>query len=546
MKLNLRTKNLRRHGLAIALLSCLAAPSALHAKDPIADLQAEAITTGKAEFGHWGPNKDKYSSWTTHSNRLIPVYSFGGNLDQVSGENSVYRSAEGLTKLYGTLPPETLNPQAEYFDQTDVYRLQEMAAAAGKKHIVLFVFDGMDWQTTRAAAIAKSGAVKYDEGRGTGLYIQDYAGTETDFGYCVTSPHNNGTSVSVDKQRVTNPGGKTLGGYDPARGGEFPWSEFPDANYPISAGDDENKHAYTDSSSSATSLTSGIKTYNNAVNVDFAGREALSIARKLQADGFATGAVTSVPISHATPASAYASNVHRGDYQDITRDLLGLPSIFHPGGLPGLDVLIGAGWGETAEKDGGQGENFVPGNKYLTTADQQLADVANGGNYVIAERTAGQPGPDVLNAGVQAAIENKQRLLGYFGASKGHLPFQTADGGYNPVANTGNASSAKAESYSSADIEENVTLSQMTTAALEVLDARSERWWLMIEAGDVDWGNHSNNIDNSIGAVLSGDMAFKTLVDWVDAQDGWEETFVVVTSDHGHYLVLDQPELLAQ
>ena len=31
----------------------------------------------------------------------------------------------------------------------------------------------------------------------------------------------------------------------------------------------------------------------------------------------------------------------------------------------------------------------------------------------------------------------------------------------------------------------------------------------MIEAGDVDWANHANNIDNSIGAVISGDDAFR-------------------------------------
>ena len=84
------------------------------------------------------------------------------------------------------------------------------------------------------------------------------------------------------------------------------------------------------------------------------------IARKLQQAGYAVGVVTTVPISHATPACAYANNVHRDDYQDLTRDLIGLPSIAHPATpLPGLDVLIGAGWGESKDKDGPQGENFV-------------------------------------------------------------------------------------------------------------------------------------------------------------------------------------------
>ena len=61
-------------------------------------------------------------------------------------------------------------------------------------------------------------SVAYDAGRGTGLSFQDYRGTVTDFGLCVTSPANDGTTVDVDAQAVTNPGGKTPGGYSAARG----------------------------------------------------------------------------------------------------------------------------------------------------------------------------------------------------------------------------------------------------------------------------------------------------------------------------------------
>ena len=66
----------------------------------------------------------------------------------------------------------------------------------------------------------------------------------------------------------------------------------------------------------------------------------------------------------------------------------------------------------------------------------------------------------------------------------------------------------------------------------------------MVEAGDVDWANHSNNLDDSIGAVLSGDAAFKTVTDWVEANGGWSDTAVLLTADHGHYLVLDKPDAL--
>lgn len=514
--------------------------------DPIASLQQAAAESNKAEWGHWGPNPEKYSSWMTHSNRLIPIYVFGGNLDQVCDEHSVYRNEKSLEKLYGYLPESSVNPKANYCDQTDIYRIQKLAVEQGKRRIVLMVFDGMDWQITQAAAIAKTGAVQYQTGRGKGLLFQDYRGAETDFGSMVTSPHNEGTTINVNDQKVKTPGGKHKGGYNAELCGPTPWGPITDPDYPIGTSK-TIKHTYTDSASSATSMTCGIKTYNDAICVDSVGREVIPIARTLQEQGFAVGTITSVPISHATPACSYANNVHRDDYQDLTRDMLGRPSVFHPGGLPGLDVLIGAGWGESHEKDGPQGENFVAGNRYITAENLSAIDVEKGGKYVVVQRTSGAAGKSALQAGVEKSLANKQRLFGYFGVEKGHLPFETADGKYDPVksfANQSNLKAAEAEKYSPEDLRENVTLADMTKAALDVLHSRSDRWWLMIEAGDVDWANHQNNIDNSIGAVLSGEAAFKVLVEWIEQHGGWKDTLVVVTSDHGHYFQLDKPEAL--
>ncbi|MDA8746041.1 alkaline phosphatase [Rubripirellula amarantea] len=508
--------------------------------DPIAKMQADAVANRKADWGHWGPDRETYSSWTTHSNRLIPVYTFGIDLESVGGRNSLYRDSSALEKLYGFLPDQTVNPDAEYFDQTDVYRLQRSAIESGKKRVILFVFDGMDWDTTRVAAITKTGRI-YHEGRGEGLSFLDYRGTKIDYGYCVTSPRVDGTNVSVDKQTVINPEGTIRGGYDPALGGHAPWLSIADPDYPIGKSS-VTKHAYAESSATATSLTCGIKTYNDAMNVDFMGREALPIARTLQDEGFAIGVVSSVPISHATPGCAYANNVHRNDYQDLTRDLIGRPSIYHPGGLSGVDVLIGGGWGVDKDTDAAQGKNYVPGNKYIAADDLAAIDVENGGKYVVAQRTAGVAGTEVLANAVELAKTNRNRLFGYFGVQGGHLPYQTADGNYNPVDSIGNPGSAKAEVYSEADLVENVKLKDMALAAVEVLDSRSDRWWLMVESGDVDWANHSNNIDNSIGAVHSGDDAFAAIVAWIEQHGGWDDTALILTADHGHYFNLDQPE----
>jgi alkaline phosphatase len=527
--------------LAVSLgwLICFLAPGTLLSEDYLRSLQENAVKENAANWGHWGPNQGKYSSWTTHSNRLIPVYTFGMNLSEVAGENSVYRDEAKLKDVYGFLPEKTLNPEADYFDQTDVFRLQELAVKAGKKCIVLMIFDGMDWQTAQAAAIYKNGKVLYKEGRGSGLAFLDYDQAETDFGYCVTSPHNDGTNTNVNGQKITNPGGNLRGGYAVDIAGPYPWSSPADLEYTIGKSK-TLKHAYPDSAATATSMTVGIKTYNNAINVDAVGRPVVPIARTLQADGFAVGVVTSVPISHATPAAAYANNVHRSDYQDITRDLLGLSSVANPAGLSGLDVLIGAGWGETKKSDGAQGTNFVPGNVYLTAEDQSAIDLGKGGKYVTAIRTPGETGTSVLSRAAKQAKSDGKRLFGYFGTKGGHLPYATADGKFNPTVDE----NGKSEKYSEADIAENPTLAEMTTTALEVLSARSENIWLMVEAGDVDWANHSNNLDNSIGAVYSGEAAFTAITNWVENNVGWEHAAVIVTSDHGHYLVLDKPEAL--
>ncbi len=538
--------------------------------DHIRDLQTAAIEANKADFGHWGHDPANYKHWGSHSNRLIPVYTFGTrtpigtandfgpvDLRNFNGANSAYRDETKLKRLYGRVPVNTLNKDAEYLDQTNIYDIQKAAFDSGRKYVFLVIFDGMDWQTTRAAAIHKTQSIAYAGGRGTGLHFQDYAaGGTTQFGFMCTSPHNAGTLSDPDKQTVLNPGGKMFGGYNVEHGGPNPWTPGNDPPYLISKSADKAfLHAYTDSSSSASSMTAGLKTYNDGVNMDYAGQPVRTIAHWAQEQGYSVGTVTSVPISHATPACAYAHNVERDDYQDLTRDMLGLKSIVHSDQpLPGLDVVIGAGYGDVRKTDGvaatetepaknPAGINFVPGNAYLTDADLKAVDAKSGGKYVTAIRTQGVNGRERLQAAAHEATASKKRLLAFYGVGKTkHLPFATADGDYDPT--IGRAGQDKIEKYEPADLIENPKLTDMAAAAIEVLSQNKRGFWLMVESGDVDWANHDNNIDSSIGAVLSGDAAVKTITDWVEQHSNWNESLLIVTSDHGHYLVLEKPELL--
>ena len=508
--------------------------------DSLREFQFRAVELGQSDWIHWGDRKGTFSNWTTHSNRLIPVYSFGLSLESVKGKNSCYRDAKRITELYGRLPLSTLNPSADYFDQTDIYRLQKQAWKAGKKNLILVVFDGMDWQTTQAASIYKNKEVLYTKGRGQGLSFLDYGKGVTDFGFCVTAPHDGATKCNVDAQVVTEKGGEKGGGYSAEFGGETPWSQPGDPSYLLGKRR-SLPHPYTDSAASATSLNAGKKTYNGSINVGPDSERYETIAHQMQRDGFAIGVVTNVPICHATPASVYAHNVDRDDYQDISRDLLGLPSNSHRGQpLSGVDVLIGCGWGETRKDDRAkQGVNFVPGNAYLCQKDLEKIDFTNGGKYIVAMRAAGSSGKQSLSLAADEAVDKDKRLFGFYGTTGGHLPYQTADGNYDPTRGV-----KKADRYKPQEVSENPTLANMTESALRVLGTNDKGFFLMVEAGDVDWANHNNNIDDSIGGVLSGDEAFAVITNWVDTNSNWEESCLILTADHGHMLVLDDPDVL--
>ncbi len=556
--------------LAWALVAASVAPGL--ADDRIKDLQADAVAR-KGEkiarayhFGSQGPG-DVFTNHATHTNRLIPVYTFGRKVDlgSVTGRNSVYRDAGRLKALYGFLPERTVNPEAEYADQSDLARLQRDAVARGVKHLFIVWFDGMDWDTARAAAIARSGRV-FDRGKGSGLAFLDYeAEGSAQAGFYVTSPTHDKNTPDLDAQTVAIPANGLAGGYDPEIAGPDPWTPGPHGARARgylkgqSANAEDRRgvesvggvlHAYTDSAPSAGEAATGVKSYNNGINVTEDGRFVPTVFNQLQGQGWKVGTVTSVGFDHASPAAMYAHNVHRDDYQDLGRDMLGLPSIAQLDGRepahPGLDVVLGTGLGEggtKADMARQQGSNVVEGNAYISDADLAAVDAKTGGKYVVVRAEAKFPGASILAEGSAKAAAEGRRLFGIFGKQGiTHLPYRTADGRFDPAP----GATGKVESYTPDDLIEQPTLVDMTNAALGVLAARpGQRFALFVEAGDVDFALHDNNLDNAIGAVISGDDAVRAVFDWVEKHSNWDDSAVIVAADHGHYLVLDDPKAIA-
>jgi alkaline phosphatase len=90
------------------------------------------------------------------------------------------------------------------------------------------------------------------------------------------------------------------------------WEDFYYSAYPLS----------TDSASAATAMASGIKTYNGAIGVDINGDAVELVSQRAEALGKATGVVTTVEWSHATPAGFVAHNTSRNEYAAIASEMI--------------------------------------------------------------------------------------------------------------------------------------------------------------------------------------------------------------------------------
>ena len=109
------------------------------------------------------------------------------------------------------------------------------------------------------------------------------------------------------------------GSYDPARA-------WVDMEYV--------KQKPTDSAAAATALSTGVKTNNGMLGVDPDQAPVKHTLEYAEALGKATGVVTSVPLSHATPAGFSAHQAARSEYAGIAREMIE---------RSGLDVLMGCG-----------------------------------------------------------------------------------------------------------------------------------------------------------------------------------------------------------
>ncbi len=232
----------------------------------------------------------------------------------------------------------------------------------------------------------------------------------------------------------------------------------------------------TDSAAASSSWGGGVRVNNGALNMAPDGTKYQPILQKFKKSGKKVGCVTTVPITHATPAG-FSVNMKSRQHQDQIADMyLSLK----------FDVMMGAG---TVYFDGSKRED----KKNI------LGDFTQNGFQVVQNKT------DMLN------LTPNKPVLGLFGNNE--LPY------------TLDYSSDKSLT------KEQPSLAEMTKKAIALMQDNPEGFVLQVEGGKVDWAAHSNDAAALLYDQIAFDDAIEVAIKFAEAR---EDTLVVITTDHGN------------
>lgn len=231
----------------------------------------------------------------------------------------------------------------------------------------------------------------------------------------------------------------------------------------------------TDSAAAGTALSTGYKTRNAMLGMDADTVSVTSVARYLKDEGWGIGILTTVAPDDATPGAFYAHVPARSQFYDIAIQAAN----------SGYDLIAGASWRGLTDKEG-------------NTTDIPEVFEKNGYKTVY--------GPD----GMQT-IEgyDKVVILG------------------NPDVNLNNND----VNYTIDSVAGALTLPAMTETALQHLQRVSpDRFFMMVEGGNIDHALHGNDGGSAIKEIINFDQAIAVAYNFYLQHP--EETLIVITADH--------------
>lgn len=230
-----------------------------------------------------------------------------------------------------------------------------------------------------------------------------------------------------------------------------------------------------DSASTATSISTGHKTYSGTINMDETGSVAYeTIAEKLKKQkGYEIGIISSVNLNHATPAAFYCHQTSRNNYYEIGLELIDSGFDYFAGG--GLKKVTGA------NKD-----------------QDNLYELAKKAGYTVAMT---QSEAEAVASDVDKVIIIDENL---------------AD--------------SDAMSYDM-DLEDGAwTLADYVAKGIDVMENAENGFFMMCEGGKIDWACHANDAAATLTDTLALDNAVAVAVEF--AKEHPDETLILVTGDH--------------
>ena len=229
-----------------------------------------------------------------------------------------------------------------------------------------------------------------------------------------------------------------------------------------------------DSASTATSLSTGHKTYSGTINMDETGTVAYeTISEKLKGQkDYKIGVVSSVNLNHATPAAFYCHQVSRSNYYDIGLEMID----------SNFDYFAGGALLQPTGKDEDQTD------LYTLAADA---------GYTVAKTQA--------EAEAVTADTGKVILVDEHLADSDSMPYEL---------------DRTDDMWSLADYVEK---------GIEVLD-NDNGFFMMVEGGKIDWACHANDAGSTMHDTQALSDAVDKAVEFYNEHP--DETLILVTGDH--------------
>ena len=227
-----------------------------------------------------------------------------------------------------------------------------------------------------------------------------------------------------------------------------------------------------DSASTATSISTGHKTYSGTINMSEDYKTAYeTIAEKVHEQlGMKVGVISSVNLNHATPAAFYAHQASRNDYYEIGLELI----------ESGFEYFSGGALLKPTGSDGDQEDLYALAEEagYTVVKTQAEAEKVTEGPVIIVDE---------------------------------HL----ADG--------------DAMAYELDRTDDMWSLADHVEKGIQVLD-NDKGFFMMCEGGKIDWACHANDAASAIQDTKALADAVQVAVDF--AKEHPDETLILVTGDH--------------